>query len=160
MDAIFPTTVKTKKNDGNNANTGASSDYKNHQSSSHLSIMSLSVGDMGIGEDVVTEVPSSTEGNLASQLAAVRSSDKDLSTRFNNSLRLGRSKPGKRNSTNSEVTDISHSGYMDMSVATLGDRMSEFGDMSAARMSDSQANMSFVNVFEETDQDLCADEKL
>ena len=148
VDTIFPSTVKTKTTDGSHA-----ADYKNHQSSSHLSVMSLSVGDMGLSDDGLGDMPS----NLTSQLAAIRN-EKDLASRFNSSLRLGRgsqsSRPSasnKRNSANSDVVDISHSAYMDMSVATLGDRLSEYGDMSVARMTESQANMSFINVFEETD---------
>ncbi|GKY97084.1 hypothetical protein MPSEU_000666900 [Mayamaea pseudoterrestris] len=142
VDTIFPqgTTVKTKKNDGTNAATG---DYKNHQSSSHLSVMSLSVGDMGL-DDAVGEMPS--------QLAAIRS-EKDLSNRFNTSLRLGQRSSrmsNKRHSLTGE--EFSQAVYMDMSVATLGDRMSEYGE--------SQANMSFVNVFEETDKDICQDGRL
>lgn len=148
VDNIFPsTTVKTKKNDGHNAN-----DYKNHHSSSHLSVMSLSVGDMGLGDDAIGDMPSA----FTNQLAAIRN-EKDLSSRFNSSLRLGRQSnksSGKRTATSN---DMSQSGFMDMSVATLGDRLSEFGDMSAARMTDSQANMSFSNVFEETDKEICAD---
>ena len=145
VDNIFPRSVMTKKTDG------AGADYKMHPSSSHLSIMSLSMGDMGLGDDIPIENPSEP---------ACLADEKDLSTRFNNSLRLGRHSSGnsaaaQRNTSN----DASHSAFMNMSVATLGgDRFTdEFGDMSVVRMTESQANMSFSNVFEETDNDVLAD---
>jgi hypothetical protein len=80
-----------------------------------------------------------------------------LSSMFNTSLRFSgeRRRPAKRSGSGSNELDSSVNCLtLDMSVATIGDRMSELGDMSYARMNDSQANMSFSNVFDETERDL------
>jgi hypothetical protein len=112
-------------------------------SSAMLSVMSLSIGDM---QEPVT-------------LHSVRDQEEidSLTPMFNSSMRFGGERPIRRvprrtNSGDGNSLDLAH--VMDMSVATLGDRLSEFGDESMARMTSSQANMSFSNVFDETERDL------
>jgi len=137
--------------------TSATTSAKNHGSSAHLSIMSLSIGDMGI-----TEIPSRSDHQQTQQPKQHphdnnRTSTDALAARFNNSVRLSnmsghRKTPLRRlGSGDGSVhsRDGAEIGGFDMSVATLGDRLSELGDMSIARLADSEANMSFSNVFED-----------
>lgn len=143
---------------GTGALNGTNHSKSHNGSSNHLSAisgMSLSIGDMGADGSASLEAMSSLDSVKGSSHAD------PLSLRFNNSLRLGQGggTPGRQTSKSKKVLDgsskyfgsESHAsemlGGMDMSVATLGDRMSDFGDMSSA----SQGNMSFSNVFEETD---------
>lgn len=123
---------------------------------SAVSIMSLSIGDIvhRMGAD-----------ELASKSTSSSDPD-DLAPLFDSSLRLTtsavekkRRPPQRTNSgdidgptvnNNASTDTMGISKVMDMSVATLGDQFSEFGE-SAAKMTQSQADMSFANVFEETD---------
>jgi hypothetical protein len=105
-------------------------------SAQNLSIMSLSIGDMNV----------TSEPTNADSLAAM----------LNSSLRVGSRKTGRQSGSVGEANNSDLAHVMDMSVATLGDRLSDFGDTSLPRMSESQSNMSFVNVFEETEKDLFA----
>jgi hypothetical protein len=126
--------------DANN-NQQETGNGKNQASLSHLSIMSLSIGD-GLVADAMKDFEQGVAGGL--------------STRFDQSLRLGTQKvsdnrtPIKRTSSGSaDDTEFQHSPGLEMSVATLG--ASDYGDMSIAKMNDSQANMSFSNIFEDND---------
>ena len=115
---------------------GGSKKYQDYQgSSAHLSAMSLSIGDMH------------------SQVSETTNPD-DLAPLFNTSLRVG----GRRDATSRLNTSVStglHSSLghvMDMSVATLGDRLSDFGEASIQRLTESTADMSFSNVFEDKER--------
>jgi len=118
--------------------------YQDHQgSSAHLSIMSLSIGDM--------------QTSLPEHAPATDLTDPDdLAPLFNTSLRVG----GRRDATSRLSSSVStgfHSSLghgMDMSVATLGDRLSDFGEVSIQRLTESTADMSFSNVFEEKERDM------
>jgi hypothetical protein len=78
----------------------------------------------------------------------------DMSVATLGDLSGDRRKPVRRLGSNDEESTVKEFN-LDMSVATLGDHMSEMGEMSYAVMGgDSQANMSFSNVFEETERDL------
>jgi len=120
-------------------------------SSAHLSHMTMSVMSLSIcDEDLLREEHGSIEGQ------------DNLAPLFNNSLRISgdyrTSKspqvPHHKRTGDEQPPQHDQSG-MDMSTATLG--TSDFGDastLSMNRMSESQANMSFGNVFEEKEREL------
>lgn len=109
------------------------SDYRSNRpkataNNSQRSLMSLSVDGMGTSQDL-------GDTNYLSAL-------------FNSSLKISGNKPSamKTNATSSSQL----SGTMEMSVNTLeGDQLSDFGDSAFIKMTESQAEMSFGNVFEE-----------
>lgn len=141
--------------------------HQNHGSSAHLSLMSLSIGDMALSVGESNPSHSRNDGqptpqaqpqpqpSLSSHLESNNNVNPDqLATRFNNSLRFGRhvqKNPPKRlgSGVEASVSGESVGQVMEMSVATLG--LSDAGEMSLARMSESQATMSFSNVFEDVD---------
>lgn len=155
VDSLFSGAKTHEHGDQNHA--------RNYGSSAHLSLMSLSISDMQSTTSAPTEPP-----RVDPSVSDPKSSKNpdNLSNRFNNSLRLGRNNsktPPRRTASGDghrlghESSDLGH--VMDMSVATLGDQLSQYGDMSIARMSESQANMSFSNVFEETDKELFVNQR-
>lgn len=136
-----------------NVFSGKHTDHQNmtpqqRMNNSSKSAMSLSIGD--IQETVTPSSPQDTNGDSLAPL-------------FNSSLRFGEKSDGRRSHRTSRQPprrmgsgDGSHSdvGLMNMSVASMGDRLSDFGEASIARMSESQVNMSFSSVFEDTERDL------
>ena len=115
---------------------------KFNMSSQHLSALSLSMDDMGHDDDY-----------------------NQLGTLLNNSMRLSIRAPHKYNIKNTDGGSLTDHGSgtsntgtllagLDMSVATLGDRFSDFDGSVARMMTDSQTDMSFGNVFDDTDKDL------
>jgi hypothetical protein len=130
-----------------------------HQNNNNLSVMSLSISEMNHGStDQYNQ--HRTEPHHDHQQRAEPPTNgvqpEGLTAMFNSSMRFSgeRRKPVRRSGSNDEESSVKDLN-LDMSVATLGDHMSEMGEMSYARMGgDSQANMSFSNVFEETERDL------
>jgi hypothetical protein len=121
---------------------------------SAVSIMSLSIGDIVhkmSGDDFAKSAGSSNDPD-------------DLAPLFDSSVRLTATVEKKRrppqrtnsgdgigsSSNGSEHTFQGMGKSMDMSMATLGDRMSDFGE--------SAPDMSFANVFEEEDDVYGGDE--
>jgi hypothetical protein len=85
----------------------------------------------------------------------------NLGSLFNSSLRLSSSnqpktapprRMGSGDHDNNSMIAGSFGGMLDMSVATLGDNV--FEDTSLMRMTESQANMSMGDVFDEAERDL------
>jgi hypothetical protein len=92
--------------------------------------------------------------NDEESLTSVKDLNWDMSVATLGDFSGDRRKPVRRSASNDEESSVKDLN-LDMSVATLGDHMSEMGEMSYAVMGgDSQANMSFSNVFEETERDL------
>lgn len=140
---------------------GGSSHSKDHEQprsgmdNSAVSIMSLSIGDIVhkmSGDDFAKSASSSNDPD-------------DLAPLFDSSVRLTATVEKKRrppqrtnsgdggigsSSNGSEYTFQGMGKSMDMSMATLGDRMSDFGE--------SAPDMSFSNVFEEEDDVYGGDE--
>jgi len=127
--------------------TGAAANFN---LSAHMSTMSLTIDDMGLSDH---------RSGRGEQSESNKNPD-SLATRLNNSIRLGTSSSraprvpthGRRSGNGDgarEVNDSDHyrpiNAMMDMSVAT------EFGDTSMLHLAESEANMSFSNVFEETE---------
>ena len=109
---------------------------------SAMSIMSLSVDNLGGGDSVADVTDPDHLGPL-----------------FDSSLKLGTSKPTtkdsfrlKRSNSNEESISQEHgmTSVLEMSVNTIGGEMSELDD-SYVKMTASQADMSFANVFEEAE---------
>jgi hypothetical protein len=163
VDTIFSTDKNNnaQSSSSNNHNNNTKSSNQNHKmaESHNLSIMSLSVSDMNHGStDHYNSTPHQQHDPQQRTEPEPHHSPvqpEGLATMFNNSMRFSgdRRKPARRSGSNEEDSSVKCFN-LDMSVATLGDHMSEMGDMSYARMNDSQANMSFSNVFEETERDL------
>jgi hypothetical protein len=121
---------------------------------SGVSIMSLSIGDIVhkmSGDDFTKSTGSSDPDDLAPLF--------DSSVRLTSTVEKKRRPVQRTNSSDGlGSTGSDHMGKsLDMSMATLGDRLSEFGE-SAARMTESQADMSFANVFEEEEDDYGGDD--
>jgi hypothetical protein len=127
----------------------------------------MSMSEMGHNETPQENGPADPVGSGGQRAEPSSLQPDGLATMFNSSLSLRNNAVEisikKRHPKLSGSSDTDDSGMgcsmagFDMSVATLGDRMSEMGEMSIARMSESQANManmSFSNVFEETERDL------
>jgi hypothetical protein len=136
-----------------------SSSSSQHQNNNNLSVMSLSMSEMNHGSTDHYNQHRTEPHHDHQQRAEPPTNDvqpEGLTAMFNSSMRLSgdRRKPVRRSGSNDEESSVKEFN-LDMSVATLGDHMSEMGEMSYARMGgDSQANMSFSNVFEETERDL------
>jgi hypothetical protein len=147
VDTIFSDKNNNAQSSSNNHTNNTKS---NKMAESHnMSIMSLSVSDMNHGSTDIYN--SSSLDHQQPHHSSIQ--PEGLATMFNNSMRFSgdRRKPVSRSGSNEEDSKCFN---LDMSVATLGDHMSDMGEMSYARMHDSQANMSFSNVFEETERDL------
>jgi hypothetical protein len=135
----------------------SSNQYQNNNN--NLSVMSLSISEMNQGPtDHYNQQRAEPQHDHPQRTEPPHNAvqPEGLTAMFNNSMRFSgdRRKPAKRSGSNDEESSVKDYN-LDMSVATLGDQMSEMGDMSYARMGgDSQANMSFSNVFEETERDL------
>jgi hypothetical protein len=156
MDNIF----SGEKSNNFDSPTRATNKYSatNKLNGSAISVMSLSVDNIG-GSSMANDI---TDPN-------------DLGPLFNSSLKLGRSINTNDSSStrvfnpktaprragshgDGEPTMLYDKGaasVLEMSVNTLGDDDEDtylgFGESTVLPMSDSQANMSFANVFEETD---------
>lgn len=135
VDSIF-----SNASSSNSKSVGDDTNARNNNSSAHLSVMSLSISDM--------QSHDSNDGITPNDLAPM----------LNSSLRVGERKSSRpvaslrRNvSGDGNKCDLGH--VMDISVATLGG-LSDFGEGSVTKMSDSQADMSFSNVFEETEREM------
>jgi hypothetical protein len=155
VDTIFSAGNNNNVQSSNNQNQNNNTSNHNHKmaESHNLSVMSLSMSEMNHGS---TDHYNQQQPHHDPQQQKVPPviQPEGLTTMFNNSMRFGeRRKPAKRSGSNVEDSSVKNLS-LDMSVATLGDHMSELGEMSYARMNDSQANMSFSNVFEETERDL------
>lgn len=119
-------------------------------SSHNMSVMSLTMDDMDRPEDDANQLSS-----LLNNSMRISNQPKAAPTR----MKRASSVEGDSSATDSGGSSVglggSLLGALDMSVATLGDRMSDFGDGSMHKMmTDSQAEMSFGNVFEEAEKDL------
>lgn len=124
----------------NNTAFDASSNKAKFNSSA-MSIMSLSV-------DGISQLEYTDPNNLGPL--------------FNSSLRLGghanpKNAPRRSGSAEGDSSVCNYEKGMasvfEMSVNTLGDQLSDFGDSLVMRMTESQAEMSFGNVFDENDRD-------
>lgn len=125
---------------------GQSSNHSKQFDNSGVSMMSLSIG------DIASKLAGEDGKNASTDVSA-----EQLAPLFDSSVRLG-DKPEKRGGRkpanpcgSSDGQDLAK--VMDMSVLSLGGELSEIGDGSIARMTGSSANMSFSNVFDETDRD-------
>lgn len=143
VDNIFSSDVKDIKPSETGANMiqVPNKSTKFNMSSQHLSALSLSMDDMGHDDDY-----------------------NQLGTLLNNSMRLSIRAPQKYNIKNTDGASLTDHGSgtsntgtllagLDMSVATLGDRFSDFDGSVARMMTDSSTDMSFGNVFDDTDKD-------
>ena len=104
------------------------------------------------------EDPPKTAPTTSSMVSLDAVKDPDsLGPIFSTSMRFSERRPGSRRPQRTASGDFSDSAQnvMQMSVATLNDQFngSSYGD-SIVNMSDSQAEMSFSNVFEDTDQEI------
>jgi hypothetical protein len=141
------------------SNVQSSSSNQNQSNNNNLSVMSLSISEMNhTPSDHYNQQRAEPQHDHQQRTDPPTNAvqPEGLTAMFNNSMRFSgdRRKPVKRSGSNEEDSSVKDLN-LDMSVATLGDHMSEMGEMSYARMGgDSQANMSFSNVFEETERDL------
>lgn len=117
-----------------NLDAGPASDnrhsrVKGNPNCSQRSLMSLSVDGMGNSQQDLGDT-------------------NYLSALFNSSLKINGSKPS---ASRTNMASSGHlAGTMEMSVNTLeGDQLSDFGDSALMKMTESQADMSFGNVFDE-----------
>lgn len=150
VDTIFPNVQQSSSNQSHNNNAN---------NANNLSVMSLSISEMNHGSSDHNSQQRAEPHQDHQQRAEPPNNTvqpESLTAMFNNSMRFSgeRKKAVRRSGSNDEESSVKGLN-LDMSVATLGDHMSEMGEMSYARMNeDSQANMSFSNVFEETERDL------
>jgi hypothetical protein len=103
----------------------------------------------------LSSVSDMNEHNIGRSLLDANPAD-NLANRFNTSLRLGQGRSSSRPPLRRQSSADGDLGQvMNMSVATLGDRdMSEYSNTSAGMGNLSDAQMSFSNVFEETEHEI------
>ena len=138
----------------NNHGTGMMTNKSTHRAnlSSHMSGLMLSIEGLGGDDD-------DGDDKDSSQLVTLMNNSMRLSFHGNKAPPKYPTKASSYHNSNfsssihgSSEHSMGHGGSMmiglDMSVATIGDKMSDFGDGSVARMM-TESEMSFGNVFDE-----------
>jgi hypothetical protein len=130
--------------------------YEHQPSVSSLAVDKIFNGERRGMSSIKTALGSSTLSVMS--LSIDGTNPESLGPLFNSSLRLSSHAGGRNHSKRTKDDGDSSSIYekgtsssiFEMSVNTLGDQLSEFGDSGVMRMTESQAEMSIGNVFEDS----------